>query len=73
MGSCTTLLQMAINVKKWCGIRNEDVLRMVTYNPSKLLGFPRVGVIKKGFFADFNVLDDNLKLYQVFKDGRTVL
>lgn len=72
MGSCTTLLQMAKNVKKWCSLKNEDVLRMITHNPSKLLGFPGVGMIKKGFFADFNVLDDNLKLYQVFTGGRRV-
>jgi N-acetylglucosamine-6-phosphate deacetylase len=73
MGSCTTLLQMAANVKKWCALKNEEVLRMVTYNPAKLIGFPKVGMIKKGFFADFNVLDDNLKLQQVFIGGRQVL
>jgi N-acetylglucosamine-6-phosphate deacetylase len=73
IGSCTTLLQMAINVKKWCMLKNEEVLRMVTYNPAKLLGFPRVGRITAGFFADLNVLDDNLKLYQVFTGGRRVL
>lgn len=72
MGSCVTLINMVKNVKKWCGLNNEEALRMVTYNPAKLLGFPRVGRIVPGFFADFNVLDDKLKLYSVFIGGRLI-
>jgi len=68
-GSCTTLLDMVKNTKKWCDLNNEQVLRMVTYNPAKLLGLKRVGRIAKGCFADFNVLDENLKLYEVFVGG----
>ena len=72
MGSCTTLPEMVRNVKKWCSLTNEDVLRMVTYNPAKILGFPRVGLIKPKFFADFNILDDNLKLLGVIAGGKQV-
>lgn len=72
MGSCTTLPEMVRNVKKWCSLTNEEALRLVTYNPSKLLGFPRVGLIKPGFFADFNILDDKLKLLGVIAGGKQV-
>lgn len=72
LGSCTTLLDMAKNTKKWCDLNNEEVLRMITYNPAKLLGLKQVGRIAKGYFADFNVLDEKLKLYQVFVGGKPI-
>jgi N-acetylglucosamine-6-phosphate deacetylase len=71
-GSCTSLLKMAGNVKKWCNVSMESALKMATYNPAKLLGFPGVGRIAPGYFADLIVIDNSFKLFYVFTGGTAV-
>lgn len=71
IGTNLTLLQMCKNIKKWLSLKNEDVLQMVTYNPARLLN-EKVGVIKRGFLADFVILDKKLNLKKVFVNNKWV-
>ncbi len=71
IGTNLTLLDMCKNMKKWLSLKIEDVLQMVTYNPHKLLN-EKIGIIKKDFFADFIVLDDDLNLKKVFVNNRWI-
>jgi N-acetylglucosamine-6-phosphate deacetylase len=71
IGTNLSLLDMCKNMKKWLNLKIEDVLQMVTYNPSKLLG-EKIGMIEKGFFANFVILDQELNLKKVFINGEQV-
>jgi N-acetylglucosamine-6-phosphate deacetylase len=71
IGTNLSLLDMCKNMKKWLNLKIEDVLQMVTYNPGKLLG-EKIGMIEKGFFADFVILDQELNLKKVFINGEQV-
>ena len=52
---------MAQNLLK-LGIDKEDILKMGTLNPAKLIDAQNVGDIKIGYFADLNILNDNLNI-----------
>lgn len=71
IGTNLSLLDMCKNMKNWLNLKIEDVLQMVTYNPHKLLG-EKIGMIEKGFFADFVILDEELNLKKVLINGKRV-
>ncbi|KAF9894805.1 hypothetical protein FE257_004426 [Aspergillus nanangensis] len=51
-----------------------DVLQSATINPAKMMGQPRLGQVKEGFFADLLVLDKNpLEDISVLEDPDSVI
>ena len=60
-GSITPISKMITQLLS-LGISKEDLLKMVTLNPAKLMKLDYIGDIQCGFAADLNILDDSLKL-----------
>jgi len=71
MGSNTSLLQMCRNMKKWFNLPLEDVLRMATLNPACVIK-EKAGFIDKGYYGDFIVIDEDLKLFGVMIGGKKI-
>lgn len=51
------------------GASMANAVRMITYNPAKLLGLKK-GLIEKGYGPDFVVLDETIKVCDVFVNGK---
>jgi N-acetylglucosamine-6-phosphate deacetylase len=69
IGSTVGLLEMCANMERWCKTGMENTLRMTANNQARLLGIKR-GNIKKGYFADFVLIDNEYKLKKVFINGK---
>lgn len=67
------IIDMVRNMKQVCQITSERVLQLATYNPSKLLKLKKIGQIKKGFYADILILNDNLYIKKIIFNGKIVL
>jgi len=73
-GSVITLDLALKNMVKWTGLPLTDILPMLTFNPSRLLGIEnRKGVLKKGADADIVLLDRGLNVKAVFFRGKPIL
>ncbi len=70
-GSITPISKMAQNLLK-VGIDKEAILKMGTLNPARLIDAQNVGDIKIGYFADLNILDDNLNIITTIFDGKII-
>lgn len=71
-GSMTNVYECLKNVISF-GIKKEDAVRAVTYNPALQLGcLDEVGSIEDGKAADFLILDENFDLESVFIDGEQI-
>lgn len=71
-GSMTNVYECMKNAVSF-GIRREDAIRAVTYNPAKQLGcLDSVGSIADGKDADFIISDKDLNLEQVYIDGELI-
>ena len=71
-GSIATMDRVVRNTVK-AGIPFEDVIRMVTETPAKLMGvFDRKGSLEKGKDADIVVLDSKLEVRAVCSMGKVV-
>ncbi|WP_344685458.1 N-acetylglucosamine-6-phosphate deacetylase [Saccharopolyspora taberi] len=56
-----------------CGLPVADAVHAASTRPAELLGMAdRIGAIRPGLAADLVVLDDDLSLHAVMKDGRWV-
>jgi beta-aspartyl-dipeptidase (metallo-type) len=55
------------------GIAIEEAFKLVTTNPAKNLGLKDKGSIEVGKDADFCLFDDNLKLTDVFANGKQMM
>lgn len=54
------------------GYDMEEVVAMTSYNSAVQLGEEKLGYIKKGFLADLVILNEDLSVYQVISDGKTI-
>ncbi|HVS94934.1 MAG TPA: N-acetylglucosamine-6-phosphate deacetylase [Puia sp.] len=69
-GSALTMLQAVRNGVEKAGIPLPEALRMASLYPATLLGMQdRLGSIRPGAIADLILLDDQLRLLQVFTEG----
>ena len=68
-GSATNLMDCMRTVVKKMGIPLETAVACATINPAKSLGVEEYGSIEKGKKADIVLLDSNLELTAVIKDG----
>lgn len=48
----------------------SDLFKMASYNQTQFLGIDGVGQIKEEYKADLLVLDEDLKLVEIFKEGK---
>lgn len=71
-GSTLTLDRALRNVVA-LGISLADAVKMLTFNPAKLLGIEfKKGALRTGADADIVLLDENLQVRRVFARGREV-
>lgn len=61
-------LQVMIELAKQGYFGIEDVVKWMCHNPARLYRIDRRGYIRKGYFADFVLVDTNAK-YEVSKDN----
>ena len=57
------------NLISW-GISAESAVKMASYNPTVALEIKGKGLIKEGYDADFNVVDDNFDITDVYIGGK---
>ncbi len=70
-GSILTLDQAVRNIKQVSELNLYEIINMVTYNPAKLLRMEdQIGLIKEGNRADFVILNRELEVVDVYKDGQ---
>jgi len=71
-GSLITMLDGVKNFIK-IGISLENTLQFATYNPAKLLKLEnKIGVIKKGSYADILLLDNKFDIKKVILKGKVI-
>ncbi|MEJ6950463.1 N-acetylglucosamine-6-phosphate deacetylase [Natronospora cellulosivora (SeqCode)] len=69
-GSVLTLDQAIRNINKISNLPLDKIIKMVTYNPARILGMEdKIGCIKEGNIADFVFLNQDLEVVKVFKGG----
>lgn len=55
-------------------MRLEDAVRMMTYNPAKILGIQgRKGSLSAGMDADVVIFDDEIRIQSVLVKGKKVV
>lgn len=68
-GSTITLDAAVRNVVAWTGASAVDALRTVTATPARLLGHADRGVLEVGCRADLTVVDERLRVLEVYVGG----
>lgn len=72
-GSTLTMIDGIRNMVKELGFSLEDVIKMVSENPAKLINvFDRKGRLSKGKDADIVILDKKLNIQEAIIQGMTV-
>jgi len=70
-GSILTIDQAVRNINQISELNLNEIINMVTYNAAKLLGLEdQIGLLKEGNRADFVMLNKNLEVINVYKDGQ---
>jgi N-acetylglucosamine-6-phosphate deacetylase len=71
-GSVLTIDQALRNMLDFTELELPDVIKMISYNPAKLLNMEhKIGQIKKGIQADLVILNKELKVKEVFIKGES--
>lgn len=69
-GSVLTLNKAVKNAKDTLGISLVQAVELASKNPAENLGLGNeIGSIKKGYRADFTVIDESLNVYLTVRDG----
>jgi len=71
-GSLLTMDQGIRNMRKWTGASLPSLARISSTNAAKSIGFTDRGEIKEGLLADLVILDKNLNVLNVYKEGKKV-
>jgi len=72
-GSVLTLNKAIKNAKDTLGISLAQAVELASKNPAENLGLGEtMGSIKKGYLADFAVVDESLNVYLTIRDGEIV-
>src|SRR5699024_8136495 len=69
-GSSFSLLSDLGYLNRNFNLSLSDLFKMASYNQIQFLGIDGVGQIKEGYKADLLVLDEDLKLVEIFKEGK---
>lgn len=72
-GSVCTADRCVRTMYHMAGVRLEDAVRMMTYNPAKVLGIERrKGSLAPGMDGDVVLFDDDIRIRKVFVKGREI-
>lgn len=72
-GSIATMDKLIQVMTVECGLPLEDVMKMVSENPAKLMGvYDRKGSLEKGKDADFLILNKDISLASVWRIGNEI-
>jgi len=70
-GSVLTLDKAVKNMLNATKLDLNEIINMVTLNPAKLIGLDhKIGQLKEGLKADLVLLNKNLEVKKIFKDGK---
>ncbi len=70
-GSVLTLDKAVRNIKNHLDLPLQEIIKLLTINPSKVCGTQRTkGIIKENYDADLILFDDDINIKHVFVDGR---
>ncbi|MGI6337538.1 MAG: amidohydrolase family protein [Eubacteriales bacterium] len=72
-GSELTMDKACYNMKRHSGLPTEDVWRMASINPARMLGMSHIGRLEPGCDADILIADEDFNLHMVISKGRRVL
>jgi len=73
-GSTLTLDKAVKNVYKNSSYGLQEIIKMVTYNPAKLLKIDnKIGSIKEGLNADLVLFDEDINIKRVIINGKIML
>ena len=67
-GSTLTLDRALANVAK-LGFNLNDVVKMLSLNPARSLGLAKLGDVRPGYYGDFTVLNDDLRVKAAIVGG----
>jgi len=68
-GSILRMNEAIRNVYKHTGYKLDEVVKMATITPAKMLGLEKVGVIKEGYFADLVIFNENIDIKSTIVEG----
>ncbi len=68
-GSILRMNEAIRNVYKHTSYKLDEVVKMATVTPSKMLGLEKVGVIKEGYLADLVIFDENIDIKSTIVEG----
>jgi N-acetylglucosamine-6-phosphate deacetylase len=71
-GSTLTQDRALRNLLQWTGMRLEDALLGLTFNPASALHLEGRGRIEPGAFADLTLMDKNLEVARTYVSGKLV-
>ena len=69
-GSCCTADRCIKTLYKNMNIPLEQVVKMMTVNPCKVMSVNNLGKIEKGYFADLVIFDEDINVSGVFVGGK---
>ena len=73
-GSVCTADRCVRTMYQQAEVRLEDAVRMMTYNPAKILGIQgRKGSLSAGMDADVVIFDDEIRIQSVLVKGKKVV
>ncbi|MBR1969253.1 MAG: N-acetylglucosamine-6-phosphate deacetylase [Clostridia bacterium] len=68
-GSVATADRLVRVMNKQAGVPLTECIKMITENPAKVMGLPKRGSLKEGYFADLVFFDDNINIKKVIIEG----
>jgi N-acetylglucosamine-6-phosphate deacetylase len=71
-GSTLTMDLALKNMVQKIGIPLEDAVKILTYNPAKLINAEGIGLLKVGYKADVTILDSDFNVKYTIVDGKVV-
>ncbi len=72
-GSILSMHQAVKNMDKFSDLKIQEIIKMATFNPAQKIGKEdKIGSIELDKQADLLLLDKNLEIVEVFKEGKKV-
>jgi len=68
-GSILRMNEAIRNVYKHTSYKLDELVKMASVTPSKMLGLEKVGVIKEGYLADLVIFDENIDIKSTIVEG----
>lgn len=71
-GSITNIASIIKNFKNTLSLKNEEAIKLGFEPAIRLLNLKKIGKIKQGYYADLNILDENLNVELTIANGKII-